>query len=693
MSKWYEIKARSNPIAAETGSSAEVFIYGDIGESWWGESVTAAEFVKDIAALDVETLVVRINSYGGSVSDGLAIYNALKRHKAQVTVSIDGVAVSIASLIAMAGDTIEMAENGLFMVHAPWGAAQGNSSVMRQYADLLDKYAQAMSSSYATQTGKSVEDCLALLTDGVDHWFSAEEALAEGFVDSLTPALAIAASFDRAAFDARTKNPPAAQAASTPVAAATPTKEQSMSQAHLAAQQQHTATQPTEPTQPTQQTEAEARAAGVRAEAERRAAIQASFKPFAAQDGIADLQASCEGDLECTAETAKAKLLAHLGKNATPAADGHVVTVHDEADTLRAAAVNAIVARAGLMQKADQRRAAMQGNPFAGMKLLDMAKASLERAGISCSGLDQRKIVAMAFTQSTSDFPVLLENAMHKVLQTGYAVAADTWKRFCKIGSVSDFRAHNRYRTGSIGNLDTLSELGEFKNKTVPDGEKAQVQADTKGNIINISRQTIINDDLGAFIGLADTLGRAAARTIESDVYALLALNGGLGPVLADGKTLFHADHGNIGTGAAISMLSLDGDRVLMRSQKDVSGQDYLDLVPTVLLVALGLGGQARGIIGAQYDPDTANKLQKPNIVQGMVGDIVDSPRLTGTRRYLFADPMTAPVVEVSFLDGMEEPYLETENGFDVDGARWKVRLDFGVDAVDYRGAVTNAGQ
>ncbi len=460
-----------------------------------------------------------------------------------------------------------------------------------------------------------------------------------------------------------------------------------MPQANPAAQQTQTATQTT------QVNEAEVLAAGARAEAGRRASIQDAFKPFASQTGVSDLQATCEGDLECTAEQAKAKLLAHLGKASTSAAGNHVVTVQDEADTLRAAAVNAIIVRAGLMQDADKRRAAMQGNPFAGMKLLDLAKASLERSGVSCAGLDQRKIVAMAFTQSTSDFPILLENTMHKVLQTGYTVAADTWKRFCKIGSVSDFRAHNRYRTGSIGNLDTLNELGEFKNKTVPDGEKAQVQADTKGNIINISRQTIINDDLGAFIGLADTLGRAAARTIESDVYALLALNSGLGPVLADGKTLFHADHGNIGTGAAISMLSLDADRVLMRSQKDVSGIDFLDLTPAVLLVALGLGGQARGIIGAQYDPDTANKLQKPNIVMGMVGDIVDSPRLTGTRRYLFADPATAPVVEVSFLDGMEEPYLETEQGFDVDGARWKVRLDFGVDAVDYRGAVTNAGQ
>ena len=113
MSKWYDIKAKATPPDADQKTSAEVFIYGDIGESWYGDSVAAADFVKEIAALDVEELTVRINSYGGSVSDGLAIYNALKRHKASVTVSIDGVAVSIASLIAMAGDTVEMAENAM----------------------------------------------------------------------------------------------------------------------------------------------------------------------------------------------------------------------------------------------------------------------------------------------------------------------------------------------------------------------------------------------------------------------------------------------------------------------------------------------------------------------------------------------------------------------------------------------------
>lgn len=97
-------------------------------------------------------------------------------------------------------------------------------------------------------------------------------------------------------------------------------------------------------------------------------------------------------------------------------------------------------------------------------------------------------------------------------------------------------------------------------------------------------------------------------------------------------------------------------------------------------------------INAAQYDPDTANKLQRPNMVNGLFRDIVDTPRITSNRRYLFADPNEAPVLEVVFLDGNDTPYVESEDGFTVDGTRWKVRLDFGVGAVDYRGAVTNVG-
>ncbi len=147
-----------------------------------------------------------------------------------------------------------------------------------------------------------------------------------------------------------------------------------------------------------------------------------------------------------------------------------------------------------------------------------------------------------------------------------------------------------------------------------------------------------------------------------------------------------------MGAASALGVVGLDADRVLMASQTDVGGNDFLDLHPDVLLVPKALGGTARVINGAQYDPDAANKLQRPNAVAGLFSDIVDSARLSGTRRYLFANPSEAPVLEVVFLDGNDMPYVESEDGFSVDGTRWKVRLDFGVGAIDYRGAVTNAG-
>jgi len=693
---WYSIRKRSAVAAAALGalSAAEIWIYGDIGESWWAETVSAAQFVKDLAALDAEQVTVRINSMGGSVPDGIAIHNAIKRHPAATTTVVDGMALSIASLIALAGDTVEMAENATMMIHAPWTVVGGNAVDLRATADLLDTWASAMATSYAAKSGQSNEAVMALLTDGKDHWYTAAEALAAGFVDSVTTALPVAASAQR--FDlSRYRNVPAALAAGavapstpvaapaapiTPVAAATSTTENSMPQNQ----------NPAAPA-PGAALDADAiRAQALADDQARRAGIRAKFGAFMAKAGVPELAAACENDAACTVQAAADKLLAHIGKDVTPVA-GTVVTVMDEADKRRVAVVDALMVRANVATP-DQRKTVQAHNPFRGHTLLDLARASLQSCGIRTDGMDKMKIVGSAFTQGTSDFPILLENTMHKTLQQAYALAADTWTRFCARGTVSDFRAHNRYRVGSLGNLDAKNELGEFKNKAIPDGEKASITAATKGNIINLSREAIINDDLSAFVGLADMLGRAAKRTVEADVYATLALNSGAGPTLGDGYALFHANHGNITTGAALSAAAIDLDRVAMASQKDVSSNDYLDLRPQVLLVPVALGGTAKSINMAEYDPDTANKLQKPNTVRGLFGDIVDTPRLSGTRRYLFASPSEAPVLEVAFLDGNDTPYLELEQGFTVDGSRWKVRLDFGIAAVDFRGAVTNAG-
>jgi hypothetical protein len=169
-------------------------------------------------------------------------------------------------------------------------------------------------------------------------------------------------------------------------------------------------------------------------------------------------------------------------------------------------------------------------------------------------------------------------------------------------------------------------------------------------------------------------------------------LNSGLGPTQSDSQPLFHANRNNVNaTASAYSVAGIDADRVVMGSQKDPNGVDYLDLRPDVALVPLGLGGTARVTNSMEFD-GVSNKFQVPNVVRGLFRDVVDTPRLSGTRRYMFADRNIAPVFLVSFLEGQQEPVLETQDGWRTDGVELRGRLDFGVDVVDFRGAVTNAG-
>lgn len=140
---WFSIKNVAD-------NSADVFIYDVVGDSWTGND--ALTVVKDINALDVENINLRINSPGGSVFDGMAIFNALLNHKATVSTHIDGVAASIASVIALAGDDIVMAENAMFMIHNPWTLTAGSSAELRKEADVLDQVKETILNTYASRT-------------------------------------------------------------------------------------------------------------------------------------------------------------------------------------------------------------------------------------------------------------------------------------------------------------------------------------------------------------------------------------------------------------------------------------------------------------------------------------------------------------------------------------------------------------
>lgn len=179
----------------ERQSEAEILLYDEIG--FFG--IDANSFVRELKTIDAETIHLRINSPGGSVFDGVAIHNALKDHPAKIVSHIDSLAASMASVIALAGDEIVMAENAFFMIHDPWTLTVGNAQQLRKDADLLDKIADTtIRTSYMTKTGKSEDEVRAWMAD--ETWFTAEEALAAGFVDSIEKKSEVKAKFDLSVF-------------------------------------------------------------------------------------------------------------------------------------------------------------------------------------------------------------------------------------------------------------------------------------------------------------------------------------------------------------------------------------------------------------------------------------------------------------------------------------------------------------
>ena len=168
----------------ENKKEAEILLYGVIGDDGYWDEVTSKEFAEQLKEVeDAETISVRINSPGGDVFAGQAIYSMLKRCKAQIVVYIDGLAASIASLVAMAGDKVIMPKNSMMMIHKPWTISAGNANDMRQQADTLDKVEESMLAAYVEKTGLAEDEIKQLLAD--ETWLTASMALEKGFCDEI----------------------------------------------------------------------------------------------------------------------------------------------------------------------------------------------------------------------------------------------------------------------------------------------------------------------------------------------------------------------------------------------------------------------------------------------------------------------------------------------------------------------------
>jgi ATP-dependent protease ClpP protease subunit len=179
-------------INLRAGGRPEIFIYGIIGRSIFEDGISARRFADDLRALGpASTIDLRINSDGGDVFEGKAIFSLLNAHKARIVVHVDGLAASVASLIAMAGDEIRMADGAFMMIHNAWGMKIGDAAEMNRMAELLGSVDATLRATYAARTKQPLATITKMMSD--ETWMNAQEAVAKGFADSVVGGLQIAA--------------------------------------------------------------------------------------------------------------------------------------------------------------------------------------------------------------------------------------------------------------------------------------------------------------------------------------------------------------------------------------------------------------------------------------------------------------------------------------------------------------------
>ncbi|TKB53371.1 Clp protease ClpP [Ferrimonas aestuarii] len=656
---WYQIKASGN-------DSAEILIYDEIGG--WG--VSARSFARDIKELGkVTNITVRIHSGGGDVFEGMAIYNLLKQHPANVTVYIDGLAASMASVIAMAGDTIIMPSNTMMMVHKPWGIQGGDAEDMRRYADLLDKVEGALISAYLDKTGIDETELQALLAE--ETWLTGSEAVEKGFADQLVEPLQAAASLTSNRLQEFENMPKAVQELMRPQGNANPTPPANPQGGQNQPEAPAAAPQPPASGMSLAQFQAQ--------ETERKDSIKSLFANFGGDraTALAEVQQTCLDDMSIDAAAAKDLILAALGKETTPSSGGEQIYAGNGnlvGDSVRAS----LMARTG-------HEDAQADNAYNHMTLRELARASLTERGVGVAAANPLQMVGLAFTHSSSDFGNILLDVAHKSLLMGWEDADETFEQWTKKGQLSDFKPAKRVGMDAFPALRQVREGAEYKYVTVGDrGEKIALA--TYGELFSITRQAIINDDLSVLMGVPEAMGRAAKATIGDLVYAVLTSN----PKLSDGKPLFHAEHGNLISGAP-DVGNLSKGKAKMRRQK--LGERNLNIRPAFALAPVALEDTIKQVIASQSVAGTETNSGVANPIRNMA-EVIGEPRLdddSATAWYLTA-AQGRDTIEVAYFNGIETPFIDQMEGFTTDGVATKVRIDAGVAPLDHRGLLKSSG-
>jgi len=385
-----------------------------------------------------------------------------------------------------------------------------------------------------------------------------------------------------------------------------------------------------------------------------------------------------------TVEDVRKAAFDHVTKKATDATEGvgfRAQVVVDGRDKFRAAAQDGLMLRAGIAVE----KPADGARDLAGFSLREIAREAL-RVSNQPFGGDPMTMIGRALT--TDDFANLLANVANKSLFAGYETAEETYAQWCGIGSVPDFKINSIARASETQDMDEIGEDGEFKYDKMSDA-KEQFQIATYGKILRISRQTIINDDLSALTDIPRKHGEAWARKVGDIAYAVLIANSAMG----DGKALFHADHGNLGTAAALGEVSLAEAIAKMKLQEDIAGKRRLNINPQFFLAPVALEGSSEIFFNSnQFSGDTKGSTRSNPYAGTRFGRIYDARLDDASSTTWYAAGGKGKTVNVYFLNGQQAPHLETRTGWTTDGVEFKVRGDAGAKAVDWKALFRNAG-
>lgn len=373
------------------------------------------------------------------------------------------------------------------------------------------------------------------------------------------------------------------------------------------------------------------------------------------------------------------------------AAQPEVRTQVSFADTSATDASRAAAIENALLHRSDPSyQLSAEGRQFRGMTLLEMAREVLEARGVTTRGMSRIELAAAALQtrgggmMGTSDFPLILANIANKTLRAGYEAAPQTFRPLVRVTSVPDFKEVSRVQLGEAPQLEKVNEHGEFKRGAM--GEAAEkYSVATYGKIVAITRQVLVNDEISAFTRIPRAFG-VQASGLESDlVWGIITGN----PAMGDGTTLFHADHKNLGTGAAIAASSVGAGREKMRTQTGTDGKTLLNIVPAYIIGPVALESTIEQFLAPIVPTKSSDAV--PASLKKLTP--ITEPRLdvaSKTNWFMAADPGMIDVIELAYLEGADGVYTETRQGFDVDGVEVKVRLDVGAKAIDWRGLFKN---